>query len=149
MNIVHLDDYILQQIAIDKMKIPATAMDHYNICVTCRQTAEKYVFMLDQLAREQRPLLSAEVTQMILATLPMTQRNTKNYWLLFWVCTGTLACLSILWYLLKEFRKELPLIASSGALLIVAIIVVNEVIDRFNKYQRKIIAFETTQTATF
>jgi uncharacterized membrane protein len=144
MNAAHLDDYILQQIAIDKTNIPATAMDHYKSCITCRQTAEKYAFILDQLAHEQRPVLSAEATQMILARLPLIRWNTKNHWLLFAVCVGILVCLSILWYLLKEFREKLPLIASGGGLLIVAIIVVNEIIDRFKKYQRKISALETT-----
>jgi hypothetical protein len=142
MNTAHLDDYILQQIAIDKTNISATAMEHYKDCIICRQAAEKYAFILDQLEHEQRPVLSVEATQMILARLPLKRWNTKNHWILFVVCI--LVCLSVLWYLLKEFWEKLPLIASGGALLIIAIIVVNEIIDRFDKYQRKITALETT-----
>ena len=144
MNNVHLDDSLLQQIAIDKMNIPATVMEHYKSCITCQQAAEKYTFLLDHLAQEQRPVLSAQAMHMILAGLPLPQRNKKNYGSLLMVCGGILVSLSILLCLLKEFRKELPAIASCGALLIVAIIVVHEFIERFNEYQKKIEAFATT-----
>lgn len=144
MNTTHLDDSILQQIAIDNMEIPSIVMEHYKSCITCRKTSEKYAFMLDQLAHEQRPTLSVKTSHMILACLPPAKRNTKkSYGVILMVCGGLLVWLSIFWYLFKEVQKELSMIASAGAMLIFAVIVINEIADRINKYQRKIAMFKT------
>lgn len=138
MNTTHLDDFILQEIVIDKTTVAPTALEHYEKCMICRGIAEKYLIMAQQLAKDQRPVLSLEASNKILETVSSIQRNRRSKQLLLLLCAVIPGLLGILLYLVKGYTGEVPLVAATALLIVVAMIIISEVMDHFNAHQKKL-----------
>jgi hypothetical protein len=138
MNSEHLDEAVLQQMAIYKTDLPLNAMEHYKACVTCQHTVRKYTSMLEKLGQEKHPELSATAKQIILAGLPAFPMARKNYGLIILISAGILVCLGLLFILMSEYLRQLPAIASVAALVVVAAIVIQEFIERYQRFRQQL-----------
>lgn len=132
MSTAHLDEELLQQIAMATTSNLPAAMEHYESCGECRQAVKEYSFVLQRVANEQRPVIPVETKQFIMENLPLRRRHSLSL-----IIGCILFFFVIIWLLVHDYRKDLPLVASAGVLGVISIIVFYESISLYNEYRRK------------